>query len=66
MQDLFEGAEIISVYTRRNAIDDGVLVDISEVFSVILWIVRRGPSTSCHQTATAVSPVSPLAPLPPR
>ena len=29
MQDLFEGAEIISVYTRKQAISDGVLVDMT-------------------------------------
>jgi hypothetical protein len=28
MQDLFEGAEIISAYTRKQAISDGVLVDM--------------------------------------
>lgn len=27
---LFEGADIISVYTRREAIEDGVLVDVSD------------------------------------
>lgn len=30
MSDLFDGAEVISVYTRAQAIADGVLVDMSE------------------------------------
>lgn len=29
--DFWEGAEIISVYTRADAIEDGTLVDVSEV-----------------------------------
>jgi hypothetical protein len=29
MQEIFEGAEIISAYTRRQAISDGVLVDMT-------------------------------------
>ena len=29
--ELFEGAEVISVYTRAQAIADGVLVDVSEM-----------------------------------
>jgi hypothetical protein len=29
MQDLFEDAEIISVYTRKQALSDGVLVDMT-------------------------------------
>jgi hypothetical protein len=29
MQNLFEGAEIISAYTRKQAISDGVLVDMT-------------------------------------
>lgn len=28
--ELFEGAEVVSVYTRAQAIEDGVLVDVSE------------------------------------
>lgn len=38
----------------------------SEIFKIKLWIVRREPSTSCRQTARAVSPVSPLAVFRPR
>jgi hypothetical protein len=30
MEGLFDGAEIISAYTRENAIDDGVLLDMSQ------------------------------------
>lgn len=30
MQSFFEGAEIISVYTREQAIEDGVLIDVTE------------------------------------
>ncbi|MEW6770138.1 MAG: DUF6573 family protein [Bacillota bacterium] len=30
MKDLFEDANIIDVYTRKQAIEDGVLVDVSE------------------------------------
>jgi len=29
--ELFEGAEVVSVYTRAQAIEDGVLVDVSEL-----------------------------------
>ena len=36
------------------------------VFMIVLWIVRRGPSTSCHQIARALSSVSPLVLLLPR
>ena len=31
MEDLFKDAEIISAYTRANALEDGVLVDISSL-----------------------------------
>ena len=31
MLDLFEDAEVISVYTRANALEDGVLVDVSKM-----------------------------------
>ena len=31
MEDLFKDAEIISAYTRVNALEDGVLVDISSL-----------------------------------
>ena len=30
MTDLFEDAEIISVYTRQDAINDGIFIDITE------------------------------------
>ncbi len=30
MADFWEGAEVISTYTRAEAIDDGVLVDLTE------------------------------------
>lgn len=31
MCSLFEGAEVISMYTRQQAIEDGVLVDVTEL-----------------------------------
>ena len=31
MNDLFKDAEVISVYTREEALEDGVLVDVSQL-----------------------------------
>lgn len=31
LNGIFEGAEVISVYTRKQAVEDGVLVDVSDL-----------------------------------
>ena len=41
-------------------------ISADEVFWIMVWVVRRGPSTSCHQRTRAASPVSPHARLLPR
>ncbi len=47
--DLFDGAEVISVYTDADAVDDGVLVDIggdNRVTTALWeWLVKHTPET---------------------